>query len=328
MTFSSRSIRLLILPLLLALGLWAVATTTTEAAPNAQSSGSTSCALYVDGAFSAFDAADSTICALAIAAQAPPVNGYAFGRWGRAYLAIDRDGNAYASQGRGWQFWRTLELPAVGTEGDVDGDGIANEVDQCLDSAENYNGVFDTDGCPDTISTLLNFAADDLNQYWDDEFAEATLTYRPVTRISSYTSPSRRSSSYNAYYSSYGHRIAYDLRLMGDALTSLGDTAPVFILAHEFGHAVQAQLGRLGYRDTIYSELEADCLAGAYMQNLDERGMLEAGDMEEAMRQAYRVGDYLPHDHEGAHGSPTQRASAFELGFTEGPDICLTSYNP
>lgn len=302
------------------------AQTTTQSAP---------CSLYNGDAFSVYDTVDPTTCAQAVFSDAPALNGYAFGRWSNAYLAVDADGNTYVHQGRGWRFWQTVtfvepvtEAAPVETAGDADGDGIADEDDSCVDSAENINGIFDNDGCPDTLNTLLSFVADDLNAYWQAEFDEANITYRPVTRITSYTSPSRRSSSYNAYYSTLGHRIAFDTRLMNDALNTHGDAAPVYILAHEFGHAVQAQLGLLGIRNTIYSELEADCLAGAYMQHVDERGMLDSGDVEEAMQQAYAVGDFLPHDHDGAHGSPEQRASAFELGFTDGVTTCLQSFTP
>jgi OmpA-OmpF porin, OOP family len=38
-------------------------------------------------------------------------------------------------------------------EGDRDGDGIADEVDQCPDVRENYNGYEDVDGCPDDPDT-------------------------------------------------------------------------------------------------------------------------------------------------------------------------------
>jgi outer membrane protein OmpA-like peptidoglycan-associated protein len=41
----------------------------------------------------------------------------------------------------------------VGREGDRDGDGIPDSMDQCPDQRENYNGFEDLDGCPDDPDT-------------------------------------------------------------------------------------------------------------------------------------------------------------------------------
>ena len=41
----------------------------------------------------------------------------------------------------------------LGREGDRDGDGIADQFDQCPDVRENYNGFEDLDGCPDDPDT-------------------------------------------------------------------------------------------------------------------------------------------------------------------------------
>ena len=299
-----------------------------EAAHSQQSVRTATCAIYDNNQLSNPASTTATDCAIEIALDGQQQNGYAFGKWGSNWLAIDADGNAWASRGRGWAFWKTVTLPdPEPIPGDADRDGIADEVDACVDSAENYNNIFDTDGCPDTLADLLNFASNDLNQYWQAEFDEGNLTYYAPRAVQAYTSDGRGSRAYNAYYSGYTHSIHYDTRLMNDSLRSLGDVAPIFILAHEYGHLVQANLGLLtGSRSNVAKELEADCLAGAYLQNANERGLLENGDAEEAMRQAYRVGDNLPETHAGAHGSPTQRAAAFELGFTEGADTCLTSF--
>ena len=113
---------------------------------------------------------------------------------------------------------------------------------------------------------------------------------------------------------------------MEDVLDQQGDLAPVYILAHEWGHLVQGNLNLFAGRDTFFTEQEADCLAGVYVQNLEERGLLEEGDFDEGLRQAWAVGDNLPDTHPGAHGSPQERATAFMLGFEEGANACFSEY--
>ncbi len=296
----------------------------------AQTSGQTAtCYIYTNEQFQrAATGATFADCAEIIAVDGGVINEYTVGAWNRSYVIVNDEGDVYYRAGRRWQYWDTLERVngVQPSADDLDGDGILNDDDQCADELEIYNNVFDEDGCPDDIDTLLNFAIDDLNTYWQAEFDEGNLTYRPPNAVIGYQGRAR--SDYNAYYTSYRHAIYYDTRLMNDALADLGDVAPVYIMAHEFGHLVQSNLGLLNNgRYTIQTELEADCLAGAYLNNLDERGLLDEGDAEEGMRQAYRVGDYLPADADGAHGTPAQRAEAYTLGFENGADICLTSFN-
>ena len=292
-------------------------------------------------------ATEAETCALSIYNDGDTSNNVAYGGWGNYYLGVNADGDVYYSRNaRRWRFWDTITIPAAAPvepepevveptpettnqptdNGDDDNDGVTNSADQCLNERENYNNVFDTDGCPDTINDLLNFAANDLNEFWNAEFEAAGLTYYEPRRVSAYRSSGRRSSAYNAYYSRGSHSIAYDLNLMEDVLAQQGDLAPVYILAHEWGHLVQGNLNLFAGRDTYFTEQEADCLAGVYVKNLDERGLLEEGDFDEGIRQAWAVGDNLPETHPGAHGSPRERATAFALGFEEGATACFTEY--
>jgi outer membrane protein OmpA-like peptidoglycan-associated protein len=49
--------------------------------------------------------------------------------------------------------WHPGLTPVPVATSDTDGDGIADEVDLCVDQAEDFNGVDDTDGCPDGTLT-------------------------------------------------------------------------------------------------------------------------------------------------------------------------------
>ena len=81
-------------------------------------------------------------------------------------------------------------------------------------------------------------------------------------------------------------------------------------------------------------ELMADCLAGVWGYHAGtERGLLEAGDVEEGLRAAAAIGDdRLQRQTQGqvvpesfTHGSSEQRVSWFRRGLDTGdPDACDT----
>lgn len=90
-----------------------------------------------------------------------------------------------------------------------------------------------------------------------------------------------------------------------------GDAALAYIVSHEYAHAMQTAFG-FRPRSTRDLELQADCLAGAYMgliPNLE----FDRSDIREIGSLAHRLGDYARwhHDH---HGTPRQRLQAVMLG--------------
>jgi predicted metalloprotease len=117
-----------------------------------------------------------------------------------------------------------------------------------------------------------------------------------------------------------------------------GDFAAAYVIAHEVGHHIQTLLGiseqvsRLQARASrtegnalsVRLELQADCLAGVWANR--NQMLLEAGDVEEAMRAATAIGDdALQRAAQGVvvpesftHGSSEQRTRWFMRGMTEG----------
>ena len=68
----------------------------------------------------------------------------------------------------------------------------------------------------------------------------------------------------NAFYCSVGDFVAWDTQELFPRLTEqFGAFAPALVLAHEWGHAVQARVGFDTYQ-TVYLEQQADCFAGAW----------------------------------------------------------------
>ena len=127
-----------------------------------------------------------------------------------------------------------------------------------------------------------------------------------------------------------------------------GDFAQAYVIAHEIGHHVQNLLGvsdkvrqmqaRAGKAEgnqlSVRLELQADCLAGVWAHRADKaRGILESGDVEEALNAASAIGDdRLQKQTRGTvvpesftHGTSAQRQHWFRTGLQSGnPDSCDT----
>jgi predicted metalloprotease len=113
-----------------------------------------------------------------------------------------------------------------------------------------------------------------------------------------------------------------------------------YVVAHEVGHHVQNELEVLGaYHQkraqlsdeegnalNVRLELQADYYAGAWAKYVDGQGILDAGDINEAMNAAHAVGDdTLQQEAYGrtvpdsfTHGTSEQRKKWFNLGYTYG----------
>jgi uncharacterized protein len=121
-----------------------------------------------------------------------------------------------------------------------------------------------------------------------------------------------------------------------------GDFAQAYVIAHEIGHHVQNLMGtsdkvqqaRQSARNeaeanqySVRLELQADCYAGVWAHHADgENRILEAGDVEEAMRAAAAIGDdALQRQAQGyavpdsfTHGTSEQRMRWFNQGLLAG----------
>lgn len=119
-----------------------------------------------------------------------------------------------------------------------------------------------------------------------------------------------------------------------------GDFADAYVVAHEVGHHVQNLLGILpkfnearqttseaeANRMSVRIELQADCFAGIWGKFTEQKGILEKGDLEEALNAATQIGDdTLQKRTQGYvvpetfnHGTSAQRANWFRRGFDSG----------
>jgi uncharacterized protein len=102
-----------------------------------------------------------------------------------------------------------------------------------------------------------------------------------------------------------------------------------YVVAHEYGHNVQAELGIKPTQPTVSQfELEADCLAGAFANSEYYASALDPGDVARAISTAELVGDYSFTD-ASHHGTPAERVAAWKLGYNSGsPQKCIDSFTP
>jgi uncharacterized protein len=104
-----------------------------------------------------------------------------------------------------------------------------------------------------------------------------------------------------------------------------GDFAVAYVLAHEYGHNLQQELGTFDNavgRSARPYELQADCLAGAWAYSVYEQGLLAPGDLEEATNAALAVGDFDVGNAQH-HGTPQERRDALLTGYRTGqPSRC------
>ena len=113
---------------------------------------------------------------------------------------------------------------------------------------------------------------------------------------------------------------------------TIGDFSVAYIVAHEYGHQIQDELGVFeNYAQqlpTVAFELQADCFAGTWAASAYRENRLEEGDVQEALDAALAVGDFNAGD-PGHHGTPEQREAAWVSGFESGdPSTCSDYLDP
>jgi len=133
----------------------------------------------------------------------------------------------------------------------------------------------------------------------------------------------------NAFYCPTDDLIAWDeVNLVPGLYDEFGGFTLGIVFAHEMAHAVQARAGVLGSGDTIMTELQADCFAGAWTADVEEGS---ADHFEVTLRDLDRaVAGFLElRDGVGtaaqdplAHGTGFDRIGAFSEGYEQGPVRC------
>jgi uncharacterized protein len=190
---------------------------------------------------------------------------------------------------------------------------------------------------PITEGDLIQNVVDDLDAFYADVLSyTSTPYYSPrVVLVSSgdrlNTACGPATPGFYAFYCPPDGTIYLEeAKLMEIGQTD--DFIPAFVIAHEWAHHVQDAVGmeRVGPGDRpdsweeVYSielELMADCMSGAWAQDLDTRGALETGDIDATVDFTVNtLGDpgFIAAYDPQAHGSGPQRSQSILLGYSDG----------
>ncbi|HSK40140.1 MAG TPA: neutral zinc metallopeptidase [Arenibaculum sp.] len=206
----------------------------------------------------------------------------------------------------------------------------------------------------DELAAFVSVVLADTEDTWAELFEGFGSTYQEPTVVlftdvvESACGLAR--SAVGPFYCPLDRQVYIDLgfyRDLRERYDAPGDFAQAYVLAHEVGHHVQTLLGiSERVRETrstlpeaqanalsVRQELQADCFAGVWGHHAGQRGLLEAGDVEEALNAASAIGDdrlqmqgrgYVAPD-TFTHGTSTQRARWFREGLASGdPETCDT----
>src|SRR5215207_4781178 len=167
----------------------------------------------------------------------------------------------------------------------------------------------------------------ELDAFWLDIFDASGATYRtpsvvaldqPLTTGCGPAGPQDV-----AFYCPPDEGIYYSPDFFLEQERTIGDFVPIVVIAHEWGHHVQRLIGLAPGAGNAF-ELQADCLAGAYASDAGQRGLLDPGDVTEAVAASAEFGDPLglPQDARGAHGINDDRVTSFMRGYLDGVTGC------
>jgi predicted metalloprotease len=177
-----------------------------------------------------------------------------------------------------------------------------------------------------------------VHQFRAARFAEAGRVYDPPNGIVPFDEPiltpcGRADPDQEAaFYCVSDETIYYSAAFRTLIEEQIGDFAWVIVVAHEWGHHIQVQLGfdlgvgpdRAGAVTPIDLEHQADCLAGAYAIDAEMTGWLDPGDIDEALTMTEISGDPpgLAWNDPRAHGTGDERVDAFLTGYARGRRGC------
>ncbi len=192
-----------------------------------------------------------------------------------------------------------------------------------------------------------------VQEFWDATFQRSGEQYRYTDTVfftgQVQTQCGAATSQVGPFYCPADQRIYIDLDFFDELQSRFGagggPFAQAYVIAHEYGHHVQNQLGVLqsirGDRQgpesrAVRSELQADCYAGVWAANAVETGLIEEltqADINEGIDAASAIGDdRIQERTQGqvnpetwTHGSSEQRRRWFSRGYEQGrPAVCDT----
>jgi uncharacterized protein len=197
------------------------------------------------------------------------------------------------------------------------------------------------------LAQFVSVVLADTEEVWSEVFAEEGMEYQEPTLVlysgSVQSACGMAGSQVGPFYCPGDQKLYIDLSFYDELQTKFqapGDFAMAYVVAHEVGHHVQTLLGTTDKLNSLRGrldqtefnkyqvrfELQADYLAGVWAHHAQGMGVVEEGDLEEALNAASAVGDdtiqkrsqgyVVPESF--THGTSEQRKSWFYKGYKAG----------
>jgi uncharacterized protein len=260
----------------------------------------------------------------------------------------DRRGQRFGGRGLIGGGIGTLVLVVIGLFLGIDPRvivGLADTVQQVQAPAQAPAGKL---GAPaDEMGRFVSVVLADTEKTWNTLFRQLGREYQEPRLVlftgATPTACGTGQAAMGPFYCPLDQRVYIDLAFyqqLRDRFRAPGDFAQAYVIAHEVGHHVQNQLGIMqkmdAYRQrlsekqynalSVRLELQADCFAGVWAHHANNRQLLEAGDVDEAMNAAAAIGDdtiqrrtqgrIVPESF--THGTSEQRMRWFMTGMKTG----------
>ncbi len=224
-------------------------------------------------------------------------------------------------------------------------DGISTVINSA--STNTYESTYKESSVDKELYNFTSVVLKDTEDVWSSVFKDLGLKYnKPALVIFNNTTTSGcGNATYQTgpFYCPNDRKIYIDLQFYDELKNKFGapgDFAMAYVIAHEVGHHVQNELGvtekffkykqslseKEGNALSVKLELQADYLAGVFARKIQNKGYLEKGDIEEAIKAANAVGDdtiqkksvgrVVPDSF--THGTSKQRIKWFMKGYSTG----------
>ncbi|MFN0264382.1 neutral zinc metallopeptidase [Tepidamorphus sp. 3E244] len=208
----------------------------------------------------------------------------------------------------------------------------------------------------DDMAKFVSVVLGDTEETWSEVFNRAGERYSDTTLVmfsgATQSGCGYASAQSGPFYCPVDRKVYIDLQFFDQLKRQFkapGDFAQAYVIAHEVGHHVQNLIGvlpkfnemrqRMSKSEanamSIRVELQADCFAGMWARYTAKKGLLDEGDIDEALNAAAQIGDdaiqrrtqgyVVPESFN--HGTSDQRARWFRIGLKEGTMNACDTFN-
>lgn len=220
----------------------------------------------------------------------------------------------------------------------VGGGGVQQQYEQAAAPTQAQN---------DEAAQFVGVILAETEDTWNAVFAKMGRKYQPPQLVlyqdQVQSACGLGSSASGPFYCPGDYKIYIDLSFLNELkrMGAPGDFAFAYVIAHEVGHHVQNLVGVAGQVRqqqarsskaqgnalSVKMELQADCLAGVWINHTENRNrILEPGDIQEGLEAAAAVGDdrimrqagRAPRREMFTHGSSQERMQWFQQGMRSG----------